>query len=774
MAGQFLWKKRLQGRLWFPRYKMANIRRKNISQLDGIHVKDTSGPADLEVGTSEEQLKNRFPNYPYEGYHRYTIAEYLNGGGASPYSRQLHGGTQADREGLYWYNRHIQRLEMLIQSTGDIAVLLRRKFTGEICSCYDGRRGQSRNRCPICVTPETKIMVENYLLKAIQDLKVGEMVLTHKGSYQSIVQIFKHEVKEWIYEIKTNHARHIEITGEHPVFVVRKKFLKCSRSNKRRCVPGRRLECTNCTKNPIEHLEEVMTKNLQVGDSLVFPIVSLENEKSLGATFVRLLGYYISEGSIVYEKRSDRGMVPVRVEFGLNQNEAKTLGAEIEALILELTGKKMIRVIGKKHKGLTLTVYDEELVKKLEKHGGRYAAEKRLSKEVISIPVNELWQMFGAIFNGDGSLTDRKNTNGTPRVDLVLSTVSESLVSQLEVLAASRLGLILPRYETTSYPKSFKVLPKESQKGFKIYKLIVNGKDVAKLAPFLTNEKQSFQKFQYDKSTVHIIGRYIVYPVIQIKRKFYEGLVYNLEVTKDNSYIANRLAVHNCFGTGFVGGYVRYVNCREPEGRIWVRLSPTEEDLDQQEDGMRQKFLPNCWCLPSPIIRDRDVLVLFDPETGEETWRYEVLAVTRNRGFFRKFTQQTFNMHQFEKTDPIYNVEVLGTAYNAVGDLAGPVDPLYDPHPGYGHTDPQTGYGEAYQDRGFSEGFVAGYEKGYKDAIDQKDFDPSLDPDFYGTIESPYGANDPKYNEAMKQNYLFGWEEGYRDGWKDGEAKLKT
>ena len=356
---------------------MARIRRLNLNQLDGIHVEETTGPADLVSGTDQEDANNRFPSYPYTGYHRNTIGEYLDGGGASPYSRQIHGGTEADRQGLYWYNRHIQRLETMIQATGEPVILLRRKWTGEVCPCYDGRRGQARNRCPIC------------------------------------------------------------------------------------------------------------------------------------------------------------------------------------------------------------------------------------------------------------------------------------------------------------------------------------------------------------------------------------------------------------YGTGFVNGYVRHVNPREAEGRIYCRVSPTEEDLDLQEDGMRQKFIPNVWTLPMPVVRDRDVLVLFDPCTFEETWRYEALAVTRNRGFFRKFTRQTFNMHQFEKTDPIYKIDTtLGTAYNATGDLADGIDPTYDPHPGYGDIDPATGYGEAYNDLGFSEGYLAGYEKGYADAVNKRDFEIQLDLNYDREIDSPYGKNDPDYEAYGKENYLYGWDQGYREGFAAGEDYL--
>lgn len=91
-----------------------------------------------------------------------------------------------------------------------------------------------------------------------------------------------------------------------------------------------------------------------------------------------------------------------------------------------------------------------------------------------------------------------------------------------------------------------------------------------------------------------------------------------------------------CYGSGFVGGFVRHINLREPDGRIYVRVPPTEEDLELQDSGLFQKFQCRSWTLPAPIIRDRDIIIRFNPDTGEETWRYEVLKVNRSVGFLEE------------------------------------------------------------------------------------------------------------------------------------------
>lgn len=734
---------------------MARIRKKNLSQLNGIEIKDTTGPAELEAGTSAEKINGRFPGFPYVGYHRTTIGDYLNGGGQSPYSRQQHGGTEADQEGLYWYNQHIQRLEMLIQSTGEPAVLLRRKWTGELCTCYDGNRGQGRNKCPLCVVPGTRILMADYTFKKIENIQVGDKVFTHKGQKRLVTKIFQSSISEEINTIETQHGLQLSITDEHPMF--RLENLKCRYKKDQLCKPGR---CWICK----QHLgckgfvdgAFVESKQIQIGQYLagiVLPIspttIKWSNE------LVRLSGYYLSEGSL-NEYQSSKYATSKRIVFTLHINELETLGAEIKSLVKEVYGKNCWVSKNVETNSCQLGFQSMEAFNFFYENFGKGAKEKVLSSQVFGLSNEQLKELLSTYILGDGWQSKR----GMVR----FYTASETLAEQLRLILY-RLGIVacIAKLKRKSYFKKY-----DRHYSTIIYEGMINGSDICKLQETLKTK----QARKRQANSNFVIGDYVAYPVRKITRTLYTGTVYNIEVEEDNSYIANGLAVHNCYGTGIVGGYVRYINCREPQGRIWMRVGPTNEDLDLQEDGLRQKFVSDNWTLPTPIIRDRDVIVLFDPETGEETWRYEVLAVDRNRGMFRRFVAQKFNMHQFEKTDPIYNIEVFGTAYNAVGDLSGGIEPSYDPHPGYGYTDPSTGYGDAYNDRGFSEGYIAGYEKGYQTAIDNGDFDPSLDSDFYGTIQSPYGADDPQYDDAGKQNYMYGWEQGYRDGWVKGGKSL--
>lgn len=71
-------------------------------------------------------------HYPFTGYHRFTPYQYLN-------------SCRLDV-----YVRHIQRLEMMLQATGERVTLYRRRWSGEMCYCVDTRRGQFDKRCPSC------------------------------------------------------------------------------------------------------------------------------------------------------------------------------------------------------------------------------------------------------------------------------------------------------------------------------------------------------------------------------------------------------------------------------------------------------------------------------------------------------------------------------------------------------------------------------------------------------------------------------------------------
>lgn len=114
-----------------------------------------------------------------------------------------------------------------------------------------------------------------------------------------------------------------------------------------------------------------------------------------------------------------------------------------------------------------------------------------------------------------------------------------------------------------------------------------------------------------------------------------------------------------CYGTGKVIGYEQYYDNRYSDGRIWVRFSPVVDDLIPTDAGMEATMSPECWTLPVPTVKDRDILVRFDTTGENPEFRYEILNVTRNRLFLAQEGMQKFALQRIRKTDPIYQIPVF-------------------------------------------------------------------------------------------------------------------
>jgi len=116
-----------------------------------------------------------------------------------------------------------------------------------------------------------------------------------------------------------------------------------------------------------------------------------------------------------------------------------------------------------------------------------------------------------------------------------------------------------------------------------------------------------------------------------------------------------------CFGTAFVQGYVQFFNPRRSDRRILVRINPATDDLNiVDRGGFEPMYEPDGWTMPFPQVKDRDILIRFNPD-GTEAWRYEVLNVVRNKVMFTQTGAQQIKMKRMPKTDIIYQFPVMRT-----------------------------------------------------------------------------------------------------------------
>ena len=114
-----------------------------------------------------------------------------------------------------------------------------------------------------------------------------------------------------------------------------------------------------------------------------------------------------------------------------------------------------------------------------------------------------------------------------------------------------------------------------------------------------------------------------------------------------------------CFGVGFVQGFRQFINGRRPDSRILVRVDPAADDLNLVDrGGLEPQYEPSAWTMAFPAIKDRDILIRFNPDNTQE-FIYEVLDVTRVRALFSQSGAQKFRLKRLPKTDIIYGYPIL-------------------------------------------------------------------------------------------------------------------
>ncbi len=132
------------------------------------------------------------------------------------------------------------------------------------------------------------------------------------------------------------------------------------------------------------------------------------------------------------------------------------------------------------------------------------------------------------------------------------------------------------------------------------------------------------------------------------------------------------------YGTSLVSGYEQFFNPRQSDGKVLVRFGPTKEDLKREDAGIENVYIPNCWTLVTPTIKDGDFIIRFNQD-GSEEWRYEVVDVDRNRTLLQESGLQKFTAVRVRKTDPIYQVRSFSDTSSfpseiltSIGMVAGP------------------------------------------------------------------------------------------------------
>lgn len=360
-----------------------------------------------------------------------------------------------------------------------------------------------------CLPTKNDVVLRAGGWQDISSISKGEEVLNSEGFSTKVVETYKRDYKGSLIEIVpfVSPFNSFSVTPNHPVLCVKRLRLKGARKSSPKCDW---LQIRD--KEELQEIkpEYVQAKDLEKSDYLIFTSNKIvKDNPDFTKEVMRLIGYYLAEGYTTAE-----GGV---VAFAFNKKERKVI-EEVKSLLKKEVGKDA----KERTRGNVTEIYicSRKLARFLYSCAGRLAKKKALSQEITELPFEKQIEMIKTYLIGDGNYYRRRLADSfTYRV----KTTSRNLAIQIqEILARGGIFASVRKvYEKSTHIDGGKI------KGSKMY-----------LIAFKLERKHNF---------VHANGNYFLVPIKEIKKRHFEGPVYNFQVAfEPNSYLVKGFVVHNC------------------------------------------------------------------------------------------------------------------------------------------------------------------------------------------------------------------------------------
>jgi len=240
----------------------------------------------------------------------------------------------------------------------------------------------------------------------------------------------------------------------------------------------------------------------------------------LDESVMRLFGYYLAEGCVCGpEKNKSLRFCFSKLETAYHEDVEQIIGRKFNYFKSGISASKT-------RGGASVIAYSHVLARFFEKFLGNGCQDKKIPSFVFELDPRLLKGLLVGMIRGDGTVKE------TGRV--TYTTTNATLAFQVAEIF-SRLGFM------ASIRRNPKVKPHWSD----TFKVGISGKQVhafAKMFPELNvrlkngiSKQGSWQDEQF-----------IYWSLDSVERIHKDTTVYNLEVEEDESYLVNRIAVHNC------------------------------------------------------------------------------------------------------------------------------------------------------------------------------------------------------------------------------------
>lgn len=406
---------------------------------------------------------------------------------------------------------------------------------------------RQRWHCFGCFPTGTLIKQENGIIP-IEKIKDGDFVVSGTGRKRKVLFKMRRSYSGDLITVLTRKCSiPVDITADHEVFAIKTK--KCKQKNRETRLCQSRCEQNCPDKNFLSYkIEKLPARSLAQGDYLMYPIMEKVKDvkflnlskyldrrltnygpkikkiislAKVNTNLLKLLGYYIAEGS------NHRAYI----RFSLGSHE-KDFAEEIKELIRKIfVSKASIHHRSGKKTGIEITYCNSNLANIFENLCGKGADNKHIPLELVYLPTQKQKVLLEAIFKGDGYTS--KKTKTSRAGEKQITTVSKLLAYQLRDILL-RLNL---------QPGLDHIEARKDKKG-------INHKN-AYTVRWREDLRGNYTDFFMNKGI-----KYWLLPIKEISKTKFKGVVHNLTIQTDHSYIADHFSVGNCGKDGDIFSFV--------------------------------------------------------------------------------------------------------------------------------------------------------------------------------------------------------------------------
>jgi predicted SAM-dependent methyltransferase len=430
-----------------------------------------------------------------------------------------------------------------------------------------------------CVCPGAFIRTSGGL-KKIEDVKIGDMALTHLSRWRRVSNTFVRHVKDESVTKLHGCCLPFYITNNHKIYIAQGKkdthgifhyddyqWLIAGKINTgdRIILPFpipevnkiidlslslcdekyqlvervKAAKVSGMTYDEIEKIHKVARKTAQqwvlgtkhprntmvLKDNLISYCqsnIKLPKIIPINYDTSRLIGYFISDGTASLMKMGGHTC------FYFEKNQKKYIN-DVKKLMKVILGIKPteIKLVGKMWQIRYCNRCLARIMKTITHVNGECRRGfKIIPKEFFCGDRESLIGLVIGLWRGDGTVSKTKAS---------YTTVNPYLAFQIQEVLA-RIGIVSRISSVMSFD------PKKTKKSVQ-YRLLVSGPSLRILALYLGIKVYEPRKKMKQRS---FIGPSRIELQVKASNYKYTGLVYNIEVEEDNSYTVNGVAVHNC------------------------------------------------------------------------------------------------------------------------------------------------------------------------------------------------------------------------------------